>query len=258
MVVLLQLPPALLGLAWVTIIVAGAVGGLILFRRVVPHSRVEAANAVSSTVFQLGSVLYAVLVAFVVVVVWEQFGEAEDASRDEATAISDLLRDSAALPPQNQAEAQNALLAYTRHVVDEEFPRMRHGEKIPDQSDQLTAVWEVYLRVEPRTRNQIAFFDHQIVRLNDLAGDRKVRTSTADAQVPGELWVLLVGGGAVILTFTFLLGTRDLFVHAVAVGLTAALLGFVLFLVFALEHPFVGELSVPPTVYVDVLESWAD
>jgi len=201
-------------------------------------------------------VLYAVLVAFVVVVVWEQFGEAEDASRDEATAIADLLRDSAALPPQYQADAQNTLLTYTRYVVDEEFPRMRRGEQIPDQSEQLAAVWDVYLRVEPQTRNQIAFFDHQIVRLNDLAGDRKVRTSAADAKVPGELWVLLVGGGAVILTFTFLLGTRDLLLHGVAVGLTAALLGFVLFLVFALEHPFVGELSVPPTVYVDVLNYW--
>ncbi len=256
MVSLLQLPPILLGIAWVAVIVAVAVGGLLLFRRAVSHTRLENVNAVSSTVFQIGSVLYAVLVAFVVVVVWEQFGEAEDASRDEATAISDLLRDSAALPPENRAAAQDALLAYTRYVVDEEFPRMHRGEKVTDQSDQLTAVWDVYLQVEPQTRNQIAFFDHQIVRLNDLGGDRKIRTSAADAQVPAELWVLLIGGGAVILTFTFLLGTGDLLVHGVAVGLTAALLGFVLYLVFALEHPFVGELSVPPTVFVDVLDSW--
>lgn len=254
---LLQVPPVLLGFLWVTAIVGISVGGLVVFRKVVPHTRFENANAVSGTVFQLGGVLYAVLVAFVVVVVWEQFGDAQDATGDEATAITDLLRDSAALPAENQEQVQQSLLAYTRYVVDEEYPRMRRGETVDEQSDQLTAVWESYLLVEPQTRNQIAFFDHAIVRLNDLTADRKMRVSTGDAQVPGELWVLLLGGGGVIMAFTFLLGTRDLLVHSVAVGLTAALLGFVVYLIFALEHPYVGGLSVSPTPYVNVLKDWS-
>jgi hypothetical protein len=254
---LLHVPPSVLGLLWVAVIVGISVGGLVVFRRVVPHTRFENANAVSGTVFQLGGVLYAVLVAFVVVVVWEQFGDAQDATSDEATAITDLLRDSAALPPESQQQVQQALLTYTRYVVDEEFPRMRRGETVDEQSDQLSAIWESYLLVEPETRNQIAFFDHAIVRLNDLTADRKMRVSTGDAQVPGELWVLLLGGGAVVMAFTFLLGTRDLLVHCVAVGLTAALLGFVVYLIFALEHPYVGGLSVSPTPYVNVLKDWS-
>lgn len=254
---LLQVPPPVLGALWVAAIVGISVGGLILFRKLVPHTRFENANAVSGTVFQLGGVLYAVLVAFVVVVVWEQFGDAQDATSDEATAITDLLRDSAALPAEAQQEVQQNLLAYTRYVVDEEFPRMRRGETVDEQSDQLTAVWESYLKVQPETRNQIAFFDHAIVRLNDLTADRKMRVSTGDAQVPGELWVLLLGGGGVIMAFTFLLGTRDLLVHCVAVGLTAALLGFVVYLIFALEHPYVGGLSVSPTPYVNLLKDWS-
>lgn len=254
---LLHIPPSVLGLLWVAVIVGISVGGLVVFRRVVPHTRFENANAVSGTVFQLGGVLYAVLVAFVVVVVWEQFGDAQDATSDEATAITDLLRDSAALPPESQQQVQQALLTYTRYVVDEEFPRMRRGETVDEQSDQLSAIWESYLLVEPETRNQIAFFDHAIVRLNDLTADRKMRVSTGDAQVPGELWVLLLGGGAVVMAFTFLLGTRDLLVHCVAVGLTAALLGFVVYLIFALEHPYVGGLSVSPTPYVNVLKDWS-
>lgn len=254
---LLQIPPSVLGFLWVAAIVGISVGGLVVFRKLVPHTRFENANAVSGTVFQLGGVLYAVLVAFVVVVVWEQFGDAQDATSDEATAITDLLRDSAALPPEYRQSVQQALLAYTRYVVDDEFPRMRRGETVDEQSDQLTAVWESYLLVEPETRNQIAFFDHAIVRLNDLTADRKLRVSTGDAQVPAELWVLLLGGGGVVMAFTFLLGTRDLVVHCVAVGLTAALLGFVVYLIFALEHPYVGGLSVSPTPYVNVLKDWA-
>jgi hypothetical protein len=45
--------------------------------------------------------------------------------------------------------------------------------------------------------------------------------------------VLLIGGGAVVMAFTFLFGTRDLFAHACAVALTAGLMGFVMHLIFA-------------------------
>lgn len=258
MIWLLQIPPPILGCLWVTVIVGISVGGLLVFRRVVSHTRLESANTVSGTVFQLAGVLYAVLVAFVVVVVWEQFGDAEDASGKEAAAIADLLRDSVALPAESRNQIQGSLIAYTRNVIDEEFPRMRRGETIWDQSDELAAVWDSYLAVQPETRNEIAFFDHAIIRLNDLGTERKMRVSTSEASVPGELWVLLIGGGGVVMAFTFLFGTRDLIVHAIAVGLTAALLAFVLYLIFALEHPYVGALSVQPTAYQNVLHDWTD
>lgn len=253
---LLQFPPFVLGFLWVSVVVGVSVGGLVVFRRAVSHTRLENANEMSAPVFQLAGVLYAVLVAFVVVVVWEQFSDAEDASGMEAAAISDLLRDSEALPPESRVIVQRSLTDYARDVIDDEFPRMRRGEAIEEQSTQLVAVWEAYLSVDPETRNEIAFFDHAIVRLNDLSADRKLRVSTSEAAVPGELWVLLVGGGGVVMAFTFLFGTRDVVVHALAVGLTAALLAFVLYLIFALEHPFVGALSVDPDAFVRVLQDW--
>lgn len=255
---LLQFPPVVLGLIWIAVIVGISVGGLVLFRKVVSHTRLESANPVSSAVFQVAGVLYAVLVAFVVVVVWEQFGNAEDASSMEASAVADLLRDSDALPAAYRTEVQQNLVAYSRDVIDHEFPRMRHGETIAEQSDALNNVWQAYLKVQPETRNEIAFFDHAIVRLNDLSANRKLRVSTGDASVPGELWVLLIGGGAVLMVFTYLFGTRDLLVHGLAVGLTASLLAFVMYLIFALEHPYVGALSVQPTPFVNVLTDWSD
>lgn len=255
---LLQFPPVVLGLIWIAVVVGISVGGLVLFRKVVSHTRLESANPVSSAVFQVAGVLYAVLVAFVVVVVWEQFGNAEDASSMEASAVADLLRDSDALPAAYRTEVQQNLVAYSRDVIDHEFPRMRHGETIAEQSDALNNVWQAYLKVQPETRNEIAFFDHAIVRLNDLSANRKLRVSTGDASVPGELWVLLIGGGAVLMVFTYLFGTRDLLVHGLAVGLTASLLAFVMYLIFALEHPYVGALSVQPTPFVNVLTDWSD
>lgn len=257
MIWLLQFPPPIVGLLWVVVIVGVSVGGLVVFRKAVSHSRLENANEVSAPVFQLAGVLYAVLVAFVVVVVWEQFSEAEDASAKEAAAVADLLRDSEALPEEAQHTVQRNLIAYANDVVVDEFPRMQRGEVIEEQSRELVTVWRTYLTVEPETRAEIAFFDQAIVRLNDLGADRKLRVSTSESAVPAELWVLLIGGGSVVMAFTFLFGTRDILLHALAVGLTAALLAFVFYLIFALEHPYVGALSVKPDAFTRVLSDWA-
>ena len=80
------------------------------YRKVVPHRRLEDANAVSGQVFQLAGALYAVLVAFVVVVVWEQFRDAEDVTGAEASAIADLLRDSTAVPAEFRPAVEQSLV----------------------------------------------------------------------------------------------------------------------------------------------------
>jgi hypothetical protein len=252
---LLQLPAPLVGFLAVAITVTLSVLGLIVTRRFVSPERLEKANTVSEQVFTLAGVLYAVLVAFVVVVVWEQFDQAQQASESEATAISDLLRDSEGLPAAAQPAVQHSLIAYAHSVVDGEFPRMRRGEPVELQSPELTEVWHSYLHAEPGTQSQIAFYKESITRLDDLGSARKTRLTTSDSEIPNELWVLLLGGGAVMLAFTYLVGTADVVLHAVLIGLAAALMAFVIYLIFALEHPFVGTLSVPPRPYTQVLDA---
>ena len=248
---LLQIPAPILGFLTVALVIGLSVGGLIVFRKAVSHTRLENANAVSGQVFQLAGVLYAVLVAFVVVVVWEQFGDAENATQAEASAIADLLRDSTAIPVAFRPEVQRSLVAYTEDVVNDELPRMRRGETIEEESDHTTDVWTAFLKVQPETRNEIAFFDHDIVKLNDLSANRKLRVSTGSRRSPASLGAARrrrSRGDGVHVPFEPRRGARG------AVALTAGLMGFVLYLIFALEHPFVGALSVKPD-YVNVLRS---
>jgi hypothetical protein len=258
MIWLLQFPAPIVGTLTVIIVVGLSILGLVIFRRFASQTRLDHAFEVSGEVFfSLAGVLYAVLVAFVVVVVWEQFVEAEDATRSEASAIADLLRDSQALPAADRPALQHSLISYAQDLVDDEFPRMRRGEAIEQQNEHLTQVWETYIKVQPVSRTEIAFYDEAIRRLDDLSSSRKERISTSASEIPAELWILLIGGGGVVIAFTYIFGTRDLVVHASAVGLTSALMGFVMYLIFALEHPFVGTLSVKPDAYNHVLEIWS-
>lgn len=257
MIWLLQLPATIGGLLAVLVTVGFSVLGLALVRRFVSQARLQSANDVSAQLFTLAGVLYAVLVAFVVVVVWQNFDQAQTSTGSEATAISDLLRDSEAFPPDARSQVQQSLVAYTKDVVDVEFPRMRRGEPIEQQSAHLTQIWQSYLRVQPATQSEIAFYKESISRLDDLGSARKLRISTSQSEIPGELWVLLIGGGLVTLVFSYMFGTDDLLVHAGGIALSAALLAFVLYMAYALEHPFVGVISVQSEAYLPVLEEWA-
>lgn len=254
MIWLLQLPASLVGSLVVVITVALSVAGLFATRRLLSQERLERVSSASEPVFTLAGVLYAVLVAFVVVVVWEQFDQAEKATQSEATAIADLLRDSEGLPAEAQPAVQESLIAYAHSVVDKEYPRLQRGESVDQQSLELTQVWRSYVRAEPVTQSQIAFNRESLARLDDLGSARKIRLTGSEDEIPNELWVLLLGGGAVMLAFTYLYATSDVILHGVLIGLAAALMAFVLYLIFALEHPFIGTLAVPDSPYVQVLD----
>jgi Protein of unknown function (DUF4239) len=254
---LLQLPALVFGVLITAATVVLSLCGFLLFHRLVPRDRLSGDSAGLGHVFSLASTMYAVLVAFVVVVVWEDFTAAENAARSEATAISDLLRDSEALPASAQPLLQRSLIDYTKDVVGDEFPRMRRGEAVEQQSTHLTNVWQTYIHVQPTTHSEVAFYREAINTLDELGTARKTRIATSQTEVPPELWVLLLGGGVLMLVFAYMFAPQSRLFHTVGIVLSAALMGFVLYVVFCLQHPFVGALSVHPTEFQHVLDTWS-
>jgi hypothetical protein len=156
-----------------------------------------------------------------------------------------------------ECSGKQSLIAYTDDIVDDEFPRMRQGETIEQQSDHLTDVWQRYLQVEPVSQREIAFYQESITRLDELGNARKTRISGSQSEIPGELWVLLLGGGMVMLLFAYMFPSPDVVVHGVLIALAGSLLAFVLYLTFAMEHPFVGSIAVSPEAYQHVLDTWS-
>lgn len=258
MIRVLQLPGFLVGSVAVVLTVTLAILGLVVFRRVFPESRLDKNESVAGHVFNLAGVLYAVLVAFVVVVVWQQFTDAEKGTEAEAAAISDLLRDSTGLPVANRPALQQGLIAYTDDVINDEFPRMRRGEYVEQQSIHLTTIWNTFVQVQPVTESEISFFRQSITKLDELGTARKARLSSSRSEISNELWILLLGGGLVMLFFTYMFTTPDFLVHSVLIALAGALLAFVLYIIFAFEHPFIGSIAVSSEAYQHVLEQWAE
>jgi hypothetical protein len=76
----------------------------------------------------------------------------------------------------------------------------------------------------------------------------------SEQRMPDLLWVILVGGGVVIVLFTYMLGTKRVEVQAVMTGLLVVLFGLVLFLIAELNSPLAGYLKLQPTGFESVLD----
>jgi hypothetical protein len=92
--------PASLGFFIIVAISAAlACGGHVLVRRSFPRPDFIEDNEVAGFIFAVVGVLLAVLLAFLTVIVWENFAQAEQRAQSEVDAATDVWRLSRHLPP---------------------------------------------------------------------------------------------------------------------------------------------------------------
>ena len=91
-----------------------AVGGLVLFRGVAPFEVLRESNDVVGNYLQTLGSIYAVLLAFVMFVVWTQFNDARANVEREANELLDLYRTARGLPEPTRGQVQASALALRR------------------------------------------------------------------------------------------------------------------------------------------------
>lgn len=246
-------------LAAIVFVVAGAALATLGFRialRLRPPARDDAHNDVHAVYFSMVGLLYAILLAFVVVVAWEQFNEAESATETEATRLSNLLRDVEPLPPEDRVRIQTAILTYAQNVVDREYDTMAEGESDEQTTAAYEAIWNQFYRTKVDHEPAATFYSTAVGRLNELGESRRLRVLSSQSTIPLPLWLLLIGGGVFTLAWLFPFHMADTRIQTWALGTVGAFTGFVLFLVYALQHPFTGDVAIDPGVYESLIETW--
>jgi Protein of unknown function (DUF4239) len=249
-------PTALAGVVIVLGSTLAGVAGLFAVVRWVPQARGRADNDVKGVFFGAVAVLYAVLLAFVVVTVWSDFADAGKATQAEATRASALLRDATAFPADTRLRVRRRVLDYVRVVVDDEWATLASGRPSTPAIRAYDALWKAYADLRlPGTESQ-TMYRESIARLNELGENRELRVIGSRTTLPAPMWILLIAGFAVCMAFSYLFRMESLATHAFAVGAIAALVGFVLFLIFALQHPFAGDIEISDDPFRHVLDDW--
>ena len=234
-----------------------AIAGLFAVLRWLPQLVTDEDEGPKGIFFNMAGVLYAVLLAFVVVIVWSDFVDAGQTSHQEVTRISNLARDAAGFPPDTRDRLRERLTTYAEAVAGPEWETMARGESSPVAVRAYEAIWDEYYRLQPTNSREEAFYGESISRLNELGENRRIRLLSSRATVPTPMWLLLVAGFIITVGWTYLFKTATLATHIISVGSIATLTGFVLFLIYALQHPFTGSVQISPEPFLEIARQYS-
>jgi hypothetical protein len=230
--------------------------GLYICNRLVDvHLRHKDTETVGLT-YAIVAVVYAVLIALIVVDVFETFAKGDSIATAEANKLSNLMLDAAGLPPAMATEVRSDLNKYIQIVVKSEWPSQQTG-RISDAV--FDAGWTVLAHLstelavfEPTTMGQNVNKGEMLRAMNDLIKARRSRIIAAGEHLPDVVWGILLLGGAVAVGYTYLFGARTFGIHLAITGLIAATIALVFVLIITLDYPFRGEVSVSSKAFLDV------
>ena len=98
-----------------------------LIRRMVPATREGFHAEISAPMVGVVAALFGLLLAFVIVIAYQNFLDADDNVSREADALSSIVRDSQAFPDPGGENVRLAVGTYVRAVANKEWPQMHDG-----------------------------------------------------------------------------------------------------------------------------------
>jgi uncharacterized integral membrane protein len=239
-----------------------AVGGLELVQRLVPADSRRRHNDVAGFIYAALGVIYAVLLALVVIAVWEEYRAASETVEQEANALAEIFWLAHRLPEPEGTHLQELSHSYAEEVVHKEWPLMEQGDApLMVQVEGTPAGWNLIddiranlQEVEPRTPADEQLYAEGLDQVQRLADARRMRLVAAEEGIPGVLWAVLIFGGVAAVSFTYLFGLENTWAHRLMVIILAAVIGLVLFTIGAMEHPFSGGARIGTGAFELVLE----
>jgi hypothetical protein len=239
-----------------------ALAGFELVHRLVPAQSRQRHNDVAGFIYAALGVIYAVLLALVVIAVWQQFQAADETVEQEANATAEIAWLAHRLPEPRGSHIQELCRSYAEEVVNKEWPLMERGE-VPSmtQTRGTPTGWTIIDDIranlqdfDPHTKADEQLYAKGLDQVEELNDARRLRLVAAEAGVPGVLWSVLIFGAIAAVGFTYLFGMESTWAHRLMVLTLAAVIGLVLFTVGALEHPFSGGAHIGTGAFELILE----
>jgi Protein of unknown function (DUF4239) len=239
-----EVSPWLLALGIVAIAEVYSIGLMLLCRRRWGSDRLALNNEVAGFKFAVVGVFYAVLLAFVVVAVWENYRDTETAVRNEAKALADLHQVSYALSDDAGSKMRKHLVTYLQKVRDAEWQTMAHGLGDKATGDELQHLGQALFGGRTNELRDIALYNHAIDLMTVVHDNRNERLDSSNGTVPTALWLVLLAGALITLGYPSFFGTSNLIAQILMTASLAALVALTGFVALVLDYPFTGDVQI--------------
>ena len=245
-------PTFVIGIMMIGFMITLSVAGLCIVRYFVPHHKLKDHHDVADPLLGILGAMYSVLLAFVVVTVWQNYDKSNAGVQNEAIYMADLYRDSEALSADFNQKLVTLLRQYRQAVVKYEWPTMAKGESSPEVEKIMLQIWGLYTNYVPKTQTETIFFNESVQKLNLFRELRRQRLMDSQTGIQPILWFVLLSGAVSIILFTFLFGAENIKAQIIMGILVSATLGLALFTIMIMDFPFTGDMHISPKPFIQV------
>jgi hypothetical protein len=238
-----SIPVAVLAIAVIGVSGAFAFAGVHIVRRLMRGRIAEGHNDALAPIFLTAGTIYAVLIGFLVIIVWEQYGTTKGDIADEASALTIMYRQTVGMPSGEQQALRPILREYAEAVVNDEWPLQAHGATSPKVDATLSNLYTTFGALDPVTA--ASPINTEFMRNASLmATDRNKRNLQSEDRFPAVLWFGLILGGVLVVSMSFFLYMERRWPQVLISSVLASLIGVLLFILIVLNHPLSGQLAI--------------
>lgn len=230
--------------------------GLYFFRKLMPGKEMHKTHDVTSIMFNVVGVLYAVLLAYNILNVQDSFQDMHRNNELEANAIVGLYRDSQIFKNPLLEEIHTLTTDYTKSIINDEWNLMAFGMDSIKTAQLLRKLWGIFYTIDPKTEKDKLWLANAISRLNELNNYRFIRLYSSRETLGPMMWSLLLLGAIILVLFSYFFWVDNFRYHLIMTALLAGIIAFTLFLTFALDNPFFGDQSLQPDPFKKALTTF--
>ncbi len=201
--------------------------------------------------------LFAVLLGFMVVAVWESYDLAKTTAGNEAAALVPLYRSTVALPKEAGDRMREIAREYVHQVIEDEWPSQAITGKGSVKARK--AVGDMFRAfgdgtISGQIKKDYPFICTELMQsVNEVTADRNKRNIQANEGVPTVMWFAIFGGAFIIISMSFMIYMERAVPHYIMAGTMAALIGLLLYSCVLLSHPFRGPTAITPESFENTL-----
>lgn len=214
-------------------------------------------NEVAGFMFAGVSVIYGVLLAFLVLVVWQTYQDTAVTVEQEANALTDIFRIGQELPEPYGSQVQNDAIEYANRVISDEWAVMALGRQSANVDETIEKFWTLHRMMDADPAKPEIHPQELFDTLEILGNTRRIRLLDSRSDLPPLMWALLIGGAGLTIGFTFFFRAPTTVAHLAMAALFGGLLAFVLILIVELDSPFNGSIRIEPHAFQQALELFA-
>lgn len=202
-------------------------------------------NDVAGYLFSAVGVLYAVVLGFVVVVVWQKYDGAVSNVENEVDATGNLYHVVDAYSPVLRARIRNGLADYADVVTRIEWPAMARNQDVPELGAQrLEAISFAIDTFSPSNFRQFAAQQAAVADEQRLFDARRARIIATVPAVPSVLWFALVAGALAMVAFCYIFGVENRPAQLMMTAILVGLIGILFVVIEEFSTPFSGSVRI--------------